>query len=88
MKILAYSYRDPNRYYFGKEAFEKFGDLVKDNLSGKTVSKRIDLADDPGGLIYEADKLGIDKFELLECLEGMCYNGLAREIDDSTYKVL
>lgn len=87
MKILAYKYHDLDRYYFGKEAFEKYGDLVKDNLSGKTVSKRIALANDPGGLIYEADMLGIDKFDLLECLEGMCYNGLAQEIDDSTYKV-
>ena len=41
----------------------------------------------PGGLVYEADQLGIGMWDLLEALEGMCYNGDAVEIDDSTYKV-
>ena len=75
-------------YYFGKEEFEKYGDMVREKLSGKTVSKNIDLADSEGGLRYEAEQLGIGTFELLRCLEGMCYNGHAIEIDDSTYRVL
>lgn len=76
-----------DRFYFGKEASEKYRDLIRENLAGKTISKSIAFAKDPGGLIYEADKLGIDKYDLLEALEGMCYEGYAREINDSTYLV-
>ena len=93
MKIYAYyQTHDKPRYpagewYFGREAYEDFGQLIRDNLSGRTVSKRRDLAEQPGGLVYEAEQLGIDTYDLLEALEGMCYNGEAREIDDSTYRV-
>ena len=73
--------------YFGKEQADKYGDLIAENLSGQTVSKRKDLAEQSGGLIYEANLLGIDMWDLLEALEGMCYQGRAIEIDDSTYKV-
>lgn len=73
--------------YFGKEQAAKYGDLIASNLSGQTVSKRRDLAEEPGGLIYEANLLGIDMWDLLEALEGMCYQGRAVEIDDSTYRV-
>ena len=74
-------------YYFGQEAYETHGIVVKSALSGHSVSKRIDLADQPGGLKYEADKLGIDMFDLLRCLEGMCYDQEATELDASTYYV-
>lgn len=74
--------------YFGKEQAEQYGDLIADKLAGKTISKRVDISEEPGGLVYEADRLGIDKWDLLEALEGMCYQGRAREIDDSTYKVM
>ena len=37
--------------------------------------------------IYEANKLGIDMWDLLGALEGLCYLGRAVEIDDSTYFV-
>lgn len=74
-------------WYFGKEEAEQFGDYVVAKLEGKTISKRIDLAEAPGGLIYEADLLGMDKFELLRTLEGLCYQSRAFEIDDSTYYV-
>ena len=79
-----------NGWYFGKDEFEKYGQLVSDNLSEHTISKRADWPDDkPGGLVYEAKQLGIDDFyDLLGCLEGMCHNRMAREIDDSTYLVL
>lgn len=73
--------------YFGEAAYNKYGQLIKKNLSGKTVSKRKDLGELPGGLVYEAGQLGIGMWDLLEALEGMCYNGDAVEIDDSTYKV-
>lgn len=74
-------------FYFGKEEFEKYGDMVSERLSGRTVSKRRDRAEDVGGLIFEANQLGIDMWDLLRCLEGMCYNGIACEIDDSTYRI-
>ena len=74
--------------YFGKTAAATYGDLIADRLRGKSVSKRRDTANEPGGLISEANKLGIDMWDLLEALEGMCSEGRAREIDDSTYKIL
>lgn len=74
-------------WYFGKEEAEKFGNLVVSKLVGKTVSKRRDLAEEPGGLIYESNKLGIDMWDLLRALEGLCYQGRVQEIDDSTYLV-
>lgn len=74
--------------YFGKTAAATYGDLIADRLRGKSVSKRRDTANEPGGLIYEANKLGIDMWDLLEALEGMCNEGRAREIDDSTYEIL
>lgn len=74
-------------WYFGKEQADQYGDLIAEKLSGKTVSKRRDKAEEPGGLIYEADQLGIDMWDLLGALEGMCYQRRAQEIDDSTYMV-
>lgn len=74
-------------WYFGKEEAEQFGDYVVSKLAGQQVSKRIDIAEEPGGLIYAANLLGMDKFELLRTLEGLCYQGRASEIDDSTYYV-
>lgn len=74
--------------YFGKEQYEKYHDIVSDALSGRTVSKAIADANYFGGLMYEANKLNIDMWDLLACLEGMCYNGEAREINDSTYLVM
>lgn len=74
--------------YYGQTAAATYGDLIADRLKGKSVSKRRDTANEPGGLIYEANKLGIDMWDLLEALEGMCNEGRAREIDDSTYKIL
>lgn len=74
--------------YFGQNAAKMHGDLIADRLSGRTISKRRDTAEEPGGLIYEANELGIDMWDLLEALEGMCREGRAKEIDDSTYQVL
>ena len=71
--------------YFGKKKAEQFGDLIVNSLSGKYVSKKIVCGNNPGGLIYEANKLGISKYDLLEALEGLCYQGRAVEVDDSTY---
>lgn len=82
-------YIKSSRYdnYFGEAAYNKYADIVREGLSGKVVHKRQVGAEEPGGLIYEANALGIDMWDLLECLEGMCYNGEAREISDSEYKI-
>jgi len=75
--------------YYGQTAFEEYGDLVSEECSGMIISKRASEGEEPGGLIYEANRLGIDDFfDLLKCLEGMCYNGTAVEISDYQYKVL
>lgn len=74
--------------YFGREKAEQYGKKIVAALSEKTVSKRIATAEEPGGLIYEAKQLDIDMWDLLEALEGMCHDGRAREIDDSTYKII
>lgn len=85
MKRYIKSNRDD--YYYGKSEYEQYGDNVSKMLKGQTVSKRVDKAKEPGGLIYEADELGMDMWDLLACLEGMCHNGKATEIDDSTYMI-
>lgn len=74
-------------WYYGKDEANQFGDLISEKLSGNTVSKRIDRSQYPGGLEYEATKLGIDLFDLLAALEGMCYEGRAQEINDSEYRI-
>lgn len=74
-------------FIYGIEA-EKYGNLIVKNLSGKTVSKSKQLAEMPGGLVYESRRLNLDMWDLLKALEGMCQDGRAKEIDDSTYLVL
>lgn len=74
--------------YFGKQAYEKYGDMISEELSGMVISKRISDDGKPGSLKTEAENLGIDMWDLLEALEGMCYNGKAQEISDYQYKVL
>jgi hypothetical protein len=73
--------------YFGKEKSQKYGDKIAEALRGKTVSKRKSKAEAAGGLIFEAKQLGMNMWDLLEALEGMCHEGRASEIDDSTYLV-
>lgn len=74
--------------YYGKEEYEKYHEQVCEELAGVKISKAIQGADLPGGLIYEANKLNMDMWDLLACLEGMCYNREATEIDDSTYLII
>ena len=87
MKRMIVASRD-DRDYFGQAAYEKYHDLVRDNLSGVVISKRVSDEGKPGSLLTEAENIGIDMWDLLECLEGMCYNGEAQEISDYQYKVL
>lgn len=74
--------------FYGENAANLYKELISKNLSGKTISKRKDLGDMPGGLVYESKQLNINMWDLLEALEGMCHLGLAKEIDDSTYIII
>lgn len=66
-------------------------DIVQDDdlssLKGKTISKNRIKSKQPGGLEYEANKLGIDMWKLLDLLEAGLRSGRVIELDDSTYKV-
>ncbi len=75
-------------FEFGAKEAEQYGTLISESLKGRTISKRVNLVYLPGGLVYEAKKLGINEWDLLAALEGMCRQNKAKEIDDSTYKVL
>lgn len=76
-----------DRDYYGKNEFLTYGTVIIENLSGQKISKRKDLGDKPGGLICESEKLGINMWSFLSALEGLCANGFAKEIDDSTYLI-
>ena len=73
--------------YFGKAEYETYGHIVAEELAGCVISKRQDMSNLPGGLAYESNRVGLDMWTLLCCLEGMCYNGDAEELDDSTYVI-
>ena len=75
-------------WYFGKEEYEQYGDMVYNKLNGKVITKNREKANQEGGLLYEAAQLNLDWTTLLSTLEGLCYNGKAREIDfGNSYKV-
>lgn len=75
-------------FTFGEEEEKKYGSLISKELKGMKISKRLDLADKPKGVRYEATRIGIDTWDLISALEGMCAKGSAKEIDDSTYYVM
>lgn len=77
-------------FNFGKEEALKYGDIVREKLAGKIISKRSSDDGLPGSLSYEAEQLHIEGFNLwtfLYTLEGMCRLGTAKEIDDSHYLI-
>lgn len=78
---------------FGQEEYKRYGDSIQKKLSGKRVSKRKYNNDgtpyeEEDSLPNRAKEIGIDMYDLLSALEGMCRNGTAEELDDSTYKIL
>lgn len=80
-----------NDNYFGEEAALQYGDMIAETYLNQTISKRKTKAEEPGGLMYEARQLGIDPFDLLEALEGMCADGRAVEhntAEDSWYEIV
>lgn len=88
VKDKPYWEEEDDPFYYGREEYEKYGDKVLRALRGKVISKERDKSEEPGGLAYEAKKLGMDKIELLRTLEGLCYNRKARELfPGNSYKV-
>lgn len=73
--------------YYGKEQAEKYSEMIYLKLGGHEITKKISEAEKKGGLRYEADRLGIDMYDLLKALEGMCHRNEACEIEDGTYLV-
>lgn len=73
--------------YYGKEEANKYGAKIIQALRGKTITKSRDRSNQPGGLEYEAKKLGINMWDFLRALEGLCYQGKADETSDSTYRI-
>lgn len=74
-------------WYFGKNEYEKYGQMISKKLAGHIISKRISDSKNPGGLEHTAKLLQIDMWDLLGALEGMCHNGMAEEINDSEYRI-
>ena len=85
------SYNSTWSDYYGKFAYDKYGDIISRKFPDKTVSKRIDELDEDEddyiGLRVMARKLHTYTGMVLEALEGMCYNNKAYEFDDSHYFV-
>lgn len=85
------SYNSTWSDYYGKFAYDKYGDIISQKFPDKTVSKRRDELDvdedDYIGLRVMARKLHTYTGMILEALEGMCYNNKAYEFDDSHYFV-
>lgn len=72
---------------FGQIQAQKYGDMILKAYDGQIISKRRDTANQPGGITYCANAIGLGTFQLLEALEGMCADGRAYEFSDSTYHV-
>lgn len=76
--------------YFGAASRNKYGAKIDEAYHGKTITKRIDKANDqyPSiGLRVVQEELGIPPSTTVKALEGMCYNNEACEINDSEYFV-
>ena len=52
---------------------------------GQKISKA--KANRPGGLTYSVNLIGLSTFQMLKALEGMCADGRAIYVDDSTYYI-
>lgn len=86
------SYNSTWSDYFGKFAYDKYGDKIADIFKNRIISKRRDdldkdYGDEVIGLRAAAKHIGTTTSMILEALEGMCYNNKAFEFDDSHYLV-
>lgn len=89
-KVVDMVYENIDSYFsrgFGAVEAKKYGDLIYRTYKGQKISKAIAKANQPGGLTYSANKIGLSTFQMLKALEGMCADGLATYVDDSTYYV-
>ena len=89
-KVVDMVYENIDSYYsynFGEVRARKYGDLIYKTFEGQKISKAIAKANEPGGLTYSANMIGLTTFQLLEALEGMCADGRVTCVDDSTYYV-
>lgn len=89
-RIIDMVYENIDSYFsydYGAVEAKKYGDLIYRTYKGQEISKAIAKANRPGGLTYSANKIGLSTFQLLKALEGMCADGRAAYVDDSTYYV-
>ena len=89
-RIIDMVYENIDSYFsydYGAVEAKKYGDLIYRTYKGQEISKAIAKANQPGGLTYSANKIGLSTFQLLKALEGMCADGRATYVDDSTYYV-
>lgn len=89
-KVIDMVYENIDSYFsrrFGEVRAKKYGDLIYKTFNGQYISKAIAKANQPGGLTYSANQIGLTTFQLLEALEGMCADGRVTCVDDSTYYV-
>lgn len=89
-KVVDMVYENVDSYFsrgFGAVEAKKYGDLIYRTYKGQKISKAIAKANQPGGLTYSANKIGLSTFQMLKALEGMCADGRATYVDDSTYYV-
>lgn len=89
-KVLEMVYENIDSYFslnFGEVRARKYGDIIYHNFEGQYISKAVAKANQPGGLTYSANLIGLTTFQLLEALEGMCADGRVTCVDDSTYYV-
>lgn len=76
---------------FGYVEAIKYGDLIYDTYEGQYISKSADKTNEPGGLAYSANRIGLSPYQLNKALEGMCDEaedgGRVARIDADTYYV-
>ena len=77
--------------YFGAAAAKKYGSKIQELFDQQVISKRISDLDSTGpdviGLNTVANALGTVSSQVIQALEGMCYEGRACEVTDSAYFV-
>ncbi len=86
------SYNSTWEDYYGKFAYDKYGDRIANIFQKQIISKRLDdldkdYHDEVIGLRAAAKHIGTTTSMILQALEGMCYNNKAYEFDDSHYFV-
>lgn len=82
---------ESDNYYWSSVPNEELMRIVSNLLSeykGSKISKMINKVEGKINLLDLANELEVEWETLLRTLEYMCFKGLAKEIDDSTYLIL